>query len=671
VKLRELAGIKIPVLLPLLLASSLLQGEIIPDLRRIQWEAGIPGNIPERKFIFTNLVNLDAGGVKDAAPGIQEALNRCPSNSVVRLPSGTFRMNSGITIPASVTLRGAGPSTVLKSYGSGAGLIRFGAEGMSYDPIPFSTKIASGALKSSREILVASATDILVGSYLIITELNDETFVRIQGSVNAPATWVDGWNTAGTRARGQIVEVTSVSGTTIHISPPLYSDYAHNPWATRFSAGCRWSGVEDLKISANNTGMQRNFLFQRAAYCWVKNVECDYTDGDHCDLDWSYRCEIRHCYFHDAYTHTSGAYDNMIGLRYKSSGCLVIDNILRRLHVSVMCEWGAAGNVIAYNYDEGNFDEGAASGNRWLPVSLNGNHGAHPQYNLFEGNYSQKFQADSYWGSSSHTTLLRNFFSGTGVGHPPYNARGIENTNITDVFIQGNRAVDIWELQSSHNVVGNIVGEPAMLLRGAVQKIVNPAPRAYDNPPYCFSYGYTSEASTGGQALESPVSTLLEHGNYDAVSGTIVWAPTIVERDIPKSYFLSSKPAFFGDLSWPPFNPAQPHFSPTNLPAGYRYIFGIDPPGSSATNAPPVVRAASSSQSGAAPLVVSFSANGSYDPEGVSLVYVWSFGDGTISTLGAPTHVYNEAGDYKACLSVSDGISTSRAMPIFIRVNAP
>lgn len=666
-------GSSVSLICALLIAP--LSAEIIPQDRRINWDPGIPGGIPERTEIYTTLTSIDKTGATDVTAAIQSALNSCPAGKVVKLPSGTFRIEGSIKMPSNVTLRGSGSSTVLTSFGSKAGLIQFGSSGLDWNPTSTTTTITGGASAGATSFTVASNSGISVGTYIVVTETNDPSYVSIDGTTNGAATWVDGWNTQGQRARGQIVEVTAVSGTTVSFKPALYSAYTRTPWATRFTAQCKWSGVEDLKTYANETKTDRNFLFQCAAYCWMKNVECDYTDGDHVSLDWSYRCEIRRCYIHDAYIHTSGSFDNMIGLRTKTTACLVIDNIIRRLHVSVMCEWGAAGNVIAYNYDEGNFDEAAAAGNRWLPVSMNSNHGAHPQFNLFEGNVSQKFQADAYWGSSSTTTVFRNYFSGSGVGHPPYKGRGVEDKAKTDVFIQGNRAIDIWELQSTHSVVGNIVGGSAIKARNAVRKVVNPAGRAYDNPPYCFSYGYVSESASGGTALQSPTTTLIEHGNWDVASGTINWDSAIADRSIPASLFLAEKPAWFGDLPFPPIDAARKTtVEPTDIPAGYRYINGIDPPssgGGGTTDKPPVVSANATPVSGDVPLAVTFSSSGSSDPEGKTITYSWVFGDGGTSTLANPTRTYSAAGTYKARLTVSDGTNTTTSSDITIVAIVP
>ena len=72
-------------------------------------------------------------------------------------------------------------------------------------------------------------------------------------------------------------------------------------------------------------------------------------------------------------------------------------------------------------------------------------------------------------------------------------------------------------------------------------------------------------------------------------------------------------------------------------------------------NTPPTAVAAGTPTSGIAPLTVNFSSAGSADPDGSIASYSWNFGDGTaVSTSPAPTHVYTNAGNYTAVLTVTD-----------------
>ena len=75
----------------------------------------------------------------------------------------------------------------------------------------------------------------------------------------------------------------------------------------------------------------------------------------------------------------------------------------------------------------------------------------------------------------------------------------------------------------------------------------------------------------------------------------------------------------------------------------------------SSDNGSPVARATAGTDTGPAPLEVSFSSAGSSDPDGDPLAYSWDFGDGSASTDENPTHTYAESGVYTATLTVSDG----------------
>jgi len=51
---------------------------------------------------------------------------------------------------------------------------------------------------------------------------------------------------------------------------------------------------------------------------------------------------------------------------------------------------------------------------------------------------------------------------------------------------------------------------------------------------------------------------------------------------------------------------------------------------------------------------ISFSAEGSSDPDGILIEYRWDFGDGTFSNEKNPTHTYSKEGDYTVTLTVTD-----------------
>ena len=545
--------------------------EIIPSSRRVIWQnnIGIPGGVPMRTTIYTTInASTYGNGASDATSGIQAALNACTANQVVLLSAGRFLIDSTIRVPSSVTLRGAGPSqTILDAHGTGGGaVVAFGQDATPYRTN--SVAIVAGTTQGSTSVTLASAAGVTVGSYLLITELNDSTFVTIKGGEGS-CTWCDGgigWN--GTRALGQIVEVTSVNGTAVGIAPSLYIAYdpALSPLATPFSAGAKYAGLEDVQVYMNNTGYTENILMNGSAYCWVKNIESNYTDGDHFRAFWAYRCEVRDSYFHDAFHHTPGQTDADVFIADKSSGILVENNVLRRMHVSIMLNWGAAGNVIGYNYSANDFDETAYN----VVMGDFSMHGSHPMFNLYEGNIATSFHPDGIWGSNSHNTLFRSFLTGTTKICDPLSGRAPERTDSTWWACQANRAVNVDFAGRYYNIAGNVVGSTDLLQitsynNGknkipAASMIIAPQYRSYDATTYsyCFGYSEANDDGTSGTYPEDnrqPYTTAILHGNYDYASDSTKWDPSIADHVLPASYYLPGKPSWWGTMPWPPIGP--------------------------------------------------------------------------------------------------------------------
>jgi Pectate lyase superfamily protein len=521
----------------------------LPADRSSDWtQSGVPGGVPVRTTVCSNI----GAGASQAA--IQSALNACPANQVVQLAAGSYNVSS-LTIPSNVVLRGAGPQrTVLTASGGGAGFIRFGP---GRTPVASnSVSITGGATARSTSITLQSTSQVLVGSYLMITQLNDPGYVSIT-TTNGSCTWCDGgigWN--GTRTQGQFVEVVGVSGNTVTISPGLYIGYTRTPLATPMAMGAVNAGVEDLQVYMTNSGYTANFRMEGAAKSWIKNVESNYTDGDHVQAHWSFRNEIRDSWFHNGYTHAPGQTESSIFIANKSSGFLVENNVLRRLHAGVMLNWGASGNVIAYNYFDGNFD--SAGYNSLFPsISM---HGAHPMFNLIEGNIAAKLDADFYWGTSSHTTALRNWFKGASQVWGPLSGRGAEQTASAYWSSQALAAVDLSQTARYYSLLGNVIGSEWQKSLGKwTPMVVAPASRSYytTNNPFGYTFGYANLSDSGDNSGNNslPYSTALIHGDYDYVTGQYRWDAATASKVLPASLFKSAKPSWFGAMQWPAFGP--------------------------------------------------------------------------------------------------------------------
>jgi PKD repeat protein len=96
--------------------------------------------------------------------------------------------------------------------------------------------------------------------------------------------------------------------------------------------------------------------------------------------------------------------------------------------------------------------------------------------------------------------------------------------------------------------------------------------------------------------------------------------------------------------------------------------------GSPTGNRWPVAIASGSPASGDVPLMVNFSATGSFDPDGTVANYAWDFGDGGAGVGENPTHTYSVAGEYLAEVTVTDnqGASTRNTVRVLATpINQP
>jgi glucose/arabinose dehydrogenase len=90
-------------------------------------------------------------------------------------------------------------------------------------------------------------------------------------------------------------------------------------------------------------------------------------------------------------------------------------------------------------------------------------------------------------------------------------------------------------------------------------------------------------------------------------------------------------------------------------------------------NAPPVAKAAANKTYGPGPLSVQFTGSNSIDPEGLPLIFQWSFGDGSTSTAADPTHVFAAPSGvptrYDVLLTVKDNQGATSTATLLISVN--
>lgn len=206
--------------------------------------------------------------------------------------------------------------------------------------------------------------------------------------------------------------------------------------------------------------------------------------------------------------------------------------------------------------------------------------------------------------------------------------------------------------------------------------------------------GYSSDVKCSGRSTQLP-DYQLSHADGGVA---IVGGPTDTGSDFPVGYRGTS---FFGDYGsgvirrYDPSSRAAIDFATgagpwvdlEAAPAGLSYArpgdlvyvdVGDLSSGTGAVgrilyttgNQTPIARATGSPTAGDPPLTVAFRGDSSSDPDGDSLSYSWTFGDGSTSTAQNPSHQYATRGGYTARLTVSDGRG-SASQTVAINVGAP
>ncbi len=374
-----------------------LCGQEIPEERLVNWTAA--GLYHEFKIPVNQVNVLDFGatgdGITNDALAFQSAINSFSGLAgIVMVPAGTYLLQSPISIPDSI---------ILKGVGSDSTILKFDLEGVASNCINLSKaqnqpfqNIDSGYLNGSKKILVGNASTFSVGDYAEIRQKNGSWDTN-------PVSWAD-------YSVGQIVKIVHVSGDTLFLKHPLRIDYdvSLNPEIRKIEPREN-AGVECLKVIRVDepaSGAGSNINLSYAANCRIAGVESDHSVGAHINLHYCSNIEISGCYVHDAFTYDgSGTRGYGVCMSMHSGECLVENNIFKHLRHAMMVKTGSNGNVFAYNY--------SIEPHRSEPISdFSGDislHGHFAYANLFEGNICQNIIIDHYWGPSGpYNTFLRN-----------------------------------------------------------------------------------------------------------------------------------------------------------------------------------------------------------------------------------------------------------------------
>lgn len=194
------------------------------------------------------------------------------------------------------------------------------------------------------------------------------------------------------------------------------------------------------------------------------------------------------------------------------------------------------------------------------------------------------------------------------------------------------------------------------------------------------NYGWPgSEGNTGNPNFVSPVYSYPHGGGSASITGGVVYRGTTFPAEFRGAYFLGDfVNGFIRYLRLTAGNSLEfvREFSPdagnvvhlTSGPDGALYV--VDFRGSihriqfgSGNNTAPVARARANRRFGPLPLLVTFSAEGSFDPDGNPLSFRWEFGDGTFAAGRVATHTYTVANNFTARLIVTDSRGARSTSP--------
>jgi hypothetical protein len=538
----------------ILLVLSSLKGisqDIVPESRRIDWQPGIPGGIPNYP-VGVNIMDYGAvaDGITDDTEAFKDAILACPESTAVFIPAGTYLITDRIDIRKPIVLRGAGPDQTFLKFEKleGAGEYHRTNIWIGTSTQDFTANVLGNCNKGSNEITVDDVSGFSTGDLVEIRQDNDpEVMARpiVDPSVND--SWAEGhW---GYRAVGQFLIITDINeaNNTLTFHKPLYYDYNldMNPAVTRCVGTTQYAGVEDLhfELVVDCNAYYGNIQMDHAAYCWVKNVRSYKCSRSHIGIWGGVGNVIRDSYFEYGHEYTGGM-GYGVNLGDRATDNLVENNIFDYLQGKMITAVGDCGNVFGYNYCRVSMDENGPGTEMHADMSA---HGHHAYLNLFEGNSTNKASVDRYWGSNSSYIFLRNKMICPDGYSNSYTSR--------PVFIEKNNPYMSY--------IGNILH--------------------HDNSAHNRTVWFILKEPDDWSDTNLTMNTLIRHGNFDYISENTFWEPDISNHIIPNSYYLTEKPGFFtdaswGDTPWPVIGPDLPYSG--IIPAQQRFcdLNGITPP---------------------------------------------------------------------------------------------
>lgn len=503
---------------------------------------GVPGGIPYRTTIYTNIVPAFSSA------GIQAAINNCPSNQVVFFSNGVYTLTETLDIGLGkhgVTCRGESTNVVFKD-GTGVGSFIIGIGGNT--GLNAGTLLLTNAVKDATNCVVTSSSGLAVNELMYIDQDDDTDWVWSKSAL----------------ARGicQLAIVRSITDSTnVTFWPPLVWYYKTSKNArVKHYGGSQTvlSGWENIALDYTGASSTSTGAFMDQSYgCWYSNIVSRLAPNYHMDCIDSLCCTWQYLELREQETYGP----NHAGLRLyeRISYPLVLDSIFYKAAPPIEINSMVVGAVLAYNFGLDSFQNsgGVAQYNMlWL------SHGWHPMMVLCEGNYGNGAIADGYFGSASHLGIFRNRLHGWGPTMVTTNSYAIGFKHYTG---PGNFSA----LGTAGYVVGNVLGRTG----GDFYMVTNQSWSVNDSKTTEFELGFPNAGNqqyTGARPPNSPInpgddqaldwfvkSNLVIHANFSFKSNTVIYLAG-EETNLAVSFvpeWAAVKPGFIGNLPWPLIGP--------------------------------------------------------------------------------------------------------------------
>jgi hypothetical protein len=552
---------------------------VIDPSRAIDWSAaGVVGGIPDAGWsqCGTTIAPYGTLGSPGSPAFINSAIAACGANQYVLLGTGTFYLNSRIDFAgkSNTVIKGMGADQTVVKYTTGPGTGCWGLGGgvcimngdiqaPAFGNLAGTANWTAGYAKGATSITLSNTTNLQVGDLLLLWQADQPTDPGTIWNCETSGALPDcsqsgGQNGPAGNSQTQTVTVTGISGSTVTISPGLYSPI----WGATFNPQAGWpthlpvmnDGVENLtldgSLTTDSSGSSGALIFLAwAENCWVTGVRT-INNGTPPYRSNIFLYQSAHNTIQSNYAYGSNGSDLSYGVEvgFMSNDNLVANNIMQHTSSAEMMT-GGSGNVFTYNFAVDNFYTASQSAPQWEQTDSNPAHSNGTYFQLFEGNVGAKITGDDIHGTSWMTTAFRNYWTGRD---------GPAKTQNTMV-------VDEEAYARYYNLIGNVLGEAGF------HSTYKDIPASNVDNTGCGTVGNVSIFALGWAGTQACNSAIVYNdtnvapylylwGNYDTVnaavrfvsaevpSGLGIYAqPVPSNNKLPTSFYYASKPSWYTD----------------------------------------------------------------------------------------------------------------------------